>query len=130
MEMCVCCIYKYVYIYVYEQMWILAPWKECYDKPRQCIKRQRHHFANDFDQSVPFPYFAQIFFAFHLHFYLSCNNLFFYYFSCMFTFLEIVKQNMPNVAYFLLSSILKWLCKNSSILISLTMCTDKTAVTI
>ena len=39
------------------QMWVsdwtnskywetLAPWKESYDKPRQCIKKQRHHFAN------------------------------------------------------------------------------------
>ena len=25
---------------------MLAPWKENYDKPRQCIKKQRHHFAN------------------------------------------------------------------------------------
>ena len=24
----------------------LAPWKESYDKPRQCIKKQRHPFAN------------------------------------------------------------------------------------
>ena len=23
----------------------LAPWKKRYDKPRQCIKKQRHHFA-------------------------------------------------------------------------------------
>ena len=23
-----------------------APWKKSYDKPRQCIKRQRHHFVN------------------------------------------------------------------------------------
>ena len=23
-----------------------APWKESYDKPRQHIKKQRHHFAN------------------------------------------------------------------------------------
>ena len=23
-----------------------APWKKSYDKPRQCIKKQRHHFAN------------------------------------------------------------------------------------
>ena len=23
----------------------LAPWTESYDKPRQCIKKQRHHFA-------------------------------------------------------------------------------------
>ena len=25
---------------------MLAPWKENYDKPRQYIKKQRHHFAN------------------------------------------------------------------------------------
>ena len=25
---------------------MLAPWKESYDKPRQCIKKQRHYFAN------------------------------------------------------------------------------------
>ena len=24
----------------------LAPWKESYDKPRQCIQKQRHHFAD------------------------------------------------------------------------------------
>ena len=24
----------------------LAPWKESSDKPRQCIKKQRHHFAD------------------------------------------------------------------------------------
>ena len=24
----------------------LAPWKKSYDKPRQCIKKQRSHFAN------------------------------------------------------------------------------------
>ena len=24
----------------------LAPWKESYEKPRQCIKKQRHHFAD------------------------------------------------------------------------------------
>ena len=23
----------------------LAPWKESYEKPMQCIKNQRHHFA-------------------------------------------------------------------------------------
>ena len=23
-----------------------APWKNNYDKPRQCIKKQRHHFAD------------------------------------------------------------------------------------
>ena len=25
---------------------MLAPWKNSYDKPRQSIKKQRHHFAN------------------------------------------------------------------------------------
>ena len=25
---------------------MLAPWKKSYDKPKQCIKKQRHHFAN------------------------------------------------------------------------------------
>ena len=24
---------------------MLVPWKESYDKPRQCIKKERHHFA-------------------------------------------------------------------------------------
>ena len=26
---------------------ILAPWKKSYDKPRQCITKQRHHFADN-----------------------------------------------------------------------------------
>ena len=25
---------------------MFAPWKESYDQPRQCIKKQRYHFAN------------------------------------------------------------------------------------
>ena len=25
---------------------MLSPWKKSYDKLRQCIKKQRHHFAN------------------------------------------------------------------------------------
>ena len=36
-----------------EQQWLqlwnlktLAPWKKCYDKPRQHIKKQKHYFAN------------------------------------------------------------------------------------
>ena len=24
----------------------LAPWKKSYEKPKQCIKKQRHYFAN------------------------------------------------------------------------------------
>ena len=34
---------------LFSQPWnlkILAPWKKSYDKPRQCIKNQRHYFAN------------------------------------------------------------------------------------
>ena len=25
---------------------MIAPWQEIYDKPRQCLKKQRHHFAD------------------------------------------------------------------------------------
>ena len=25
---------------------MLTPWKKSYDKPRQCIRKQRHHFAD------------------------------------------------------------------------------------
>ena len=36
---------------------ILAPWKESYDKSRQRIKKQRHHFADkgSYSQSYGFP---------------------------------------------------------------------------
>ena len=35
---------------------MLAPWKKSYDKPRQSIKKQRHHFANkdSYSQSYGF----------------------------------------------------------------------------
>ena len=35
----------------------LSPWKKSYDKPRHCIKKQRHHFANkgSYNQSYSFP---------------------------------------------------------------------------
>ena len=35
----------------------LAPWKKSYDKPRQHIKKQRHHFANKgpYSQGYSFP---------------------------------------------------------------------------
>ena len=34
-----------------------APWKKSYDKPRQCIKKQREHFAGKgpYSQSCGFP---------------------------------------------------------------------------
>ena len=42
---------------------MLAPWKKSYDKPSQCIKKQRHYFAikgpysqkNLYNQSYDFP---------------------------------------------------------------------------
>ena len=34
---------------------MLAPWRESYDKPRQCIKKQRHHFADKGPYSRSFP---------------------------------------------------------------------------
>ena len=36
---------------------IPAPWKKSYNKPRQCIKKQRHHFADKgpYSQSYGFP---------------------------------------------------------------------------
>ena len=35
---------------------MLAQWKEIYDKPRQCVKKQRHHLAdkNPYSQSYGF----------------------------------------------------------------------------
>ena len=35
---------------------VLIPWKKSYDKPRQCIKKQRHHFAANglYSQSFDF----------------------------------------------------------------------------
>ena len=35
---------------------MLAPWKQSYDKSRECIKKQRHHFANQdpYSQSYGF----------------------------------------------------------------------------
>ena len=36
---------------------MLAPWKKSYDKPRQHIKKQRHHFTDKgpYSQSYGFP---------------------------------------------------------------------------
>ena len=36
---------------------MVAPWKENYDKPTQCIKKQRHHFADKglYSQAMVFP---------------------------------------------------------------------------
>ena len=40
----------------YMKLKILSPWKESYDKPRQCFKRQRHQFADKgtYNQSCGF----------------------------------------------------------------------------
>ena len=36
---------------------MLAPWKNSYDKPRQCLKKERHHFADkgDIVKAMVFP---------------------------------------------------------------------------
>jgi len=34
----------------------LAPWKESHDKPKQHIKRQRHHFANKGPESQSYDF--------------------------------------------------------------------------
>ena len=34
---------------------MLAPLKKSYDKPSQCIKKKRHHFANQFPYNLRFP---------------------------------------------------------------------------
>ena len=53
----------------------------------------------------------------HSTFSIHCTNLFLH-FSCVFTFLEIIKHNMPKMLlFFLPSSIFKWLHKNSPMLI-------------
>ena len=52
-------------------------------------------------------------------FFIHCTNLFFLRFSCVFTFVEIIKHNMPKMLPFYLPSlVLKWLQKNSPILIN------------
>ena len=35
-----------------------ALWKESYDKARQCIKKQRHHFANKAPYSQSYGFFS------------------------------------------------------------------------
>ena len=35
-----------------KRYFLLATWKNNYDKPRQCIKKQRHHFANTQFKSI------------------------------------------------------------------------------
>ena len=38
---------------------MLAPWQKSYDKPRQCIKKQRHHFADRGPHSQSYGFFQQ-----------------------------------------------------------------------
>ena len=37
---------------------MLAPWKKIYDKPRQCIKKQRYYFANKGMYSQSYDFFS------------------------------------------------------------------------
>ena len=34
---------------------MLAPWKKSYEKPRKCIKKQGHHFADIYVKAMFFP---------------------------------------------------------------------------
>ena len=52
------------------------------------------------------------------------------HFSCIFTFLKIIKHNMLKMLIFFSSSVLKWLYKNSTIFLFFKMHSDMTAVTI
>ena len=36
----------------------LGPWKENYDKTRQCIKKQRHHFVNKGSSRQNYDFFS------------------------------------------------------------------------
>ena len=40
---------------------ILAPWKKSYDKPRQHIKKQRHHFADKSPYSQNYGFFPIVY---------------------------------------------------------------------
>ena len=67
----------------------------------------------------------------HSSFSMHKTFFFFLHFSLTFIFLEIIKHNMPKCYFILPSSMLKWLHKNSPVLIStFKMHTDMTAVTI
>ena len=39
---------------------MLAPWKNSYDKPRQSIKKQRHHFANKGPHTQSYGFFSHV----------------------------------------------------------------------
>ena len=43
---------------------MLAPWEESYDKPRQHIEKQRHHFANKDSYSQSYVFFICLFVCF------------------------------------------------------------------
>ena len=79
--------------------WPTWPLKHC---PRKSLQ---HVTIDTFDQSQ--------------HLLHSLHRSFFLLFSCIFTFLEIIKHNMSKCCCFHLSLILTWLHKNSKILIFL-----------
>ena len=39
---------------------MLAPWKESYDKTRQCVTKQKHHFANKCPSSQSYDFFSVV----------------------------------------------------------------------
>ena len=85
--------------------WSTQPWSI---SKQETARNFANHFWHARSITAPSPYTAQIFFV--------C-------FSHVFTFLEIIKHDMPKMCSFFPSSILKWLHKNSPILmVSLDAC--------
>ena len=46
---------------------MLAPWKKSCDKPRQCIKKQRHHFVNKIQYSQSYGFSSSHVWMWELH---------------------------------------------------------------
>ena len=55
---------KFYFLGFQNHWWCLQPWRslllgrKLYDKPRQCIKKQRHHFANESLYSQSYGFFS------------------------------------------------------------------------
>ena len=92
--------------------WLLStssglPYRGAMSSEKSSVRNFTNHFWHVLSVTEPSPHTAQFFFACQLHFYLSWNNKVSY---------------AKKVAYFLSSSVLKWLHKNSPILISFFKC--------
>ena len=43
---------------------MLVPWKKSYDKPRQCIKKERHHFSDKAPYSQSYGFFPVVMYGY------------------------------------------------------------------